>query len=86
MPVVSRFYGIAEKMYADDHRWPHFRVAYGERLGRVSIRNPAHQDGRLPPRVRRLAREWARLHKAELLANWERCERGEPVLPIAPLE
>ncbi len=30
--------------------------------------------------------EWAALHKAELLANWEQAREGKPLNPIAPLE
>lgn len=43
-------------------------------------------EGRLPPRVLALIVEWAMLHQAELLANWDRLEAGRPPLRIAPLE
>jgi hypothetical protein len=42
--------------------------------------------GRLPPRVLALIVEWASLHQAELLANWDRCRRMEPPVRIPPLE
>jgi hypothetical protein len=29
--------------------------------------------------------EWAMTHRDELLANWERARRAEPILPIDPL-
>jgi len=40
--------------------------------------------GSLPTRAQRLVREWAQLHTDELLANWERATRDEPLVPIDP--
>ncbi len=42
--------------------------------------------GELPRRQRRLVEAWAELHQTELLEDWERLQRGEAPLPIAPLE
>ena len=42
--------------------------------------------GGLPRWQRRLVEAWAELHQAELLEDWERLQRGEAPLPIAPLE
>jgi hypothetical protein len=42
--------------------------------------------GRLPPRVLALIVEWASHHQADLMANWLRCERQEPLIRIPPLE
>ena len=41
-------------------------------------------DG-LEHRALDLAKEWARLHRAELLSNWERARKNEPLLGIPPL-
>jgi hypothetical protein len=41
--------------------------------------------GSLPNRALALVIEWAQLHQDELLANWERARREEPLLPIQPL-
>jgi hypothetical protein len=30
--------------------------------------------------------EWALLHEAELIADWERARNNVPVMPIPPLE
>jgi hypothetical protein len=40
----------------------------------------------LPPRSLALIVEWASLHRAELLANWDRLRREEPPVRIPPLE
>jgi hypothetical protein len=42
--------------------------------------------GELTPRVLGLVVEWAALHKAELLTDWELARKQEPLVPIAPLE
>ncbi len=39
MPVISRFFGIAIRMYYLDHAPPHFHAHYGEHELVVSIRN-----------------------------------------------
>ncbi|MEX2193771.1 MAG: DUF4160 domain-containing protein [Thermoleophilaceae bacterium] len=41
--------------------------------------------GSLPRRALTLVAEWARLHREELEANWERARREEPLQAIAPL-
>lgn len=42
--------------------------------------------GQLPPPIQRLVLEWAALHRAELLENWQRARQGQPLVRIAPLE
>lgn len=32
MPVISHFYGIAIKMYFNDHLPPHFHAIYGDTM------------------------------------------------------
>lgn len=46
----------------------------------------ALRQGRLSPRVLALIVEWAQHHQAELLDNWDRLQRGQPPLPVPPLE
>jgi hypothetical protein len=87
MPRVSFFYGITILMYWNEgkHKRPHFHAEYGEYEavfdfdGHVMV-------GSLPSRASKLVGEWARLHAAELMANWVRARRNEPVKAIAPLQ
>jgi hypothetical protein len=37
MPVIARFYGIAVKMYFNEHGVPHFHAVYGEFNGVFDI-------------------------------------------------
>ena len=68
MPRICEFNGIEIYMYHDDHPWPHFHVLYAEFSASVRI-DTMEFTGRLPPRIERMVREWARLRTAELLAN-----------------
>jgi hypothetical protein len=64
---------------------PHFHAKYGAFTARVRIAPVGLLDGR-PPRSLALIVEWASLHEAELLANWDRVRREEPPVRIPPLE
>ncbi len=86
MPEISRFFGIVIRMYFRDHGQPHFHASYSGASARVTIAPTGMLDGGLPPRVLALVLEWANLHQADLLANWNRLQTGEPPRPIAPLE
>jgi hypothetical protein len=41
--------------------------------------------GSLDARALQFVREWAALRRGEILANWERARRNEPLLGIDPL-
>ena len=86
MPTISRFYGIAIRMYHEDHPPPHFHAHYAGSSGRIAIDSLELIEGRLPRRVRALVLEWAFLHRHELRDNGSRAGRHEPLLPIAPLD
>jgi hypothetical protein len=85
MPVISRFLGIAIAILYRDHEPPHFHATYAEFEIVVTIRDGS-VSGRFPPRALAHVLEWADLHRAELLLNWDRARAREPLLPIAPLE
>lgn len=86
MPEVSRFYGIVIAMYHNEHSPPHFHVRYAGRKAIVNIDPVYVLRGDLPPRATSLVTEWANLHKAELLDNWNRTRNMKPPKRIEPLE
>jgi len=86
MPEIARFLGMVVAMFYNDHSPPHSHVRYGEHSAAVGIDPPALLEGWLPPRVLGLVLEWATLHRAALLADWERARRLQPLLPVPPLE
>lgn len=85
MPELSRFLGIVVGMFYREHGVPHFHAVYGEHEISVEVQSGA-VHGSFPPRALRHVQEWATLHQAELLENWERARQGQPLNPIAPLE
>ncbi len=86
MPRISFFYGIAIWMYWNEgaHARPHFHARYQDEAASVDLAGEVIA-GSLPPRALSLVAEWAVLHHDELLANWERARRNEPLEPIEPL-
>jgi hypothetical protein len=74
MPEISRFLGIVIGMFYSEHGVAHFEIESGA------------VHGELPQRALRLVLEWAELHRAELLENWQLARQGAPLNRIAPLE
>ena len=72
MPTISFFFGMILQMYWRDHAPPHFHVQYNEYEASISIATGELIEGKLPPTARRIVREWAELHRDELLVTWER--------------
>jgi hypothetical protein len=72
-------------MFYREHGVAHFHAVYGEHEISVEVESGA-VHGSFPPRALRHVLEWAALHKAELLANWELAREGKPLNRIAPLE
>jgi hypothetical protein len=85
MPEISRFYGIAIRMYFDDHLPPHFHAEYGEHQALGHIDTLAVIAGTLPPRAIGLVMEWASLHQDELKGAWSRAKRLQSPGKIEPL-
>ena len=86
VPRISHFYGITIAMYFGDHAPPHFHALYGEYEALVGIAEAEAIEGSLPRRALRLVQDWTELHTAELFQNWDRASRGQPILPIEPLQ
>jgi hypothetical protein len=86
MPQISRFFGIVVTMFYNDHPPPHFHARYGEHQVLIGIEDLAILHGSLPPRAFGLVTEWAALHKAELLENWDLARAQAPLKNIEPLE
>lgn len=86
MPIISAFFGIVVRMYYDDHSPPHFHAEFHGERGSFGL------DGELVSGeikscvARRLIREWALIHRAELESNWLNSSEGRPMLRIEPLE
>ncbi|MBI4674517.1 MAG: DUF4160 domain-containing protein [Chloroflexi bacterium] len=85
MPTISRFYGIVIQMYFDEEHGPHFHAIYSGQKAQISALDGTVMGGKLPPRVLRHTDQWYKLHRAELLENWERARRREKLKRIEGL-
>jgi hypothetical protein len=85
-PRISEFYGIVIAMFYNDHSPPHFHAIYGEHRASVSIHPVVVIEGSLPRRAANLVSEWAALHEAELMEDWERAREHLPLEPVPPLD
>lgn len=65
VPTISLFYGIAIRMFFNDHAPPHFHAVHGDDEGIVDIATGELIAGRLPATARRLVRDWALQYNAD---------------------
>jgi hypothetical protein len=86
MPRISEFYGIIIEMYWSDHNPPHFHAKYGEHRAEIDIQTLHLMRGQLPPKASSLVLEWARIHQTDLIMQWLRARKHEPLEKIPPLE
>ena len=86
MPIISYFFGIAIRMYYNDHGPPHIHAEYQGHEAFIAVDGGEVIQGRLPLRARRLVREWCLEHRDELIANWRRARAFEPLERIPGLD
>src|SRR5689334_17618430 len=80
MPTICRFYGILIQMYFLDHNPPHFHALYDDQEAAIAIRDLSILEGDLPPKAIGMVMEWAKAHRAELMADWERAVAKQQLL------
>jgi hypothetical protein len=85
MPTISAFYGILIRMFYNDHPPPHFHARYGEFDATIDLATLEIVQGQLPGRGLSLVREWAMIHREELLEDWRLCRENTPPATIDPL-
>lgn len=86
MPTIAYFLGISVRMFFNDHDPPHFHVTYQGFRARVSIADGEVIDGKVPPAVARILKEWAVLRHEELMRNWVACRTDGQVERIEGLD
>ena len=86
MPYVSMFFGIIIRMFHREHNPPHFHAEYQGQAGVFDFDGNIVHGSMRSKTALRLIREWARLHKDELILNWERAMNKQEIGKIDPLE
>jgi hypothetical protein len=84
VPTISRFYGLAIRMYWDDHPFPHFHAIAAGRKAKVRIDQIEVLESTLTRRQLRMVCEWAAVHQPELEKNWLRARDRATLMPIEP--
>ncbi|MCK4966869.1 DUF4160 domain-containing protein [bacterium] len=85
MPIISRFFGIIVAMYWREHVPAHFHAKYGDKEVIVEIET-GKVTGAMTKRALSMVQEWRKLHKEELLNDWQLAEQNKPLEKIEPLE
>ena len=85
MPQISSFYGIIILMNFTDHAPAHFHAWYNEYKVIVSIKDSIVK-GEMPGRALKMILEWLEQHREELMKNWEKAQKGDPLDKIYPLK
>jgi hypothetical protein len=83
------FYGIIIYMYFYDdkkHKAPHVHASYAGDDAVFAIDDGALLEGGLPRNKAKLVEAWIEIHREDLLADWTLAVRGQPPLPVKPLE
>ena len=77
MPVLHRFGNVSIRMYADDHRPPHFHIVAPDFHVLVRISDLTVIAGEAKPTQIAQALAWAEAHREALALRWaELNERG----------
>ena len=77
MPVLQRFGTVSIRMYADDHRPPHFHIVAPDFQVLVRISDFTIIAGEARPSQTAEALTWAEAHQEALALKWaELNERG----------
>ena len=86
MPVMSTFFGILISMFYRDHEPPHFHAEHQGQRAKFDFDGELIAGSIRSRTARRLIREWAQLHQAELEANWANVKLGRTLQQIEPLD
>jgi hypothetical protein len=86
MPIVSTFWGIVIRMYYREHEPAHFHAEYRGSQAKFSFEGELLAGNIRSKKARRMIREWATTHRAELEANWDSTMTGHPLEQIEPLK
>ena len=77
MPTIQRFGSVSVRMYADDHRPPHFHIVGPDFQVLVRLSDLTVIAGEARANQMAAAMAWARAHREELARKWaELNERG----------
>ncbi|MBB5660262.1 DUF4160 domain-containing protein [Brevundimonas halotolerans] len=77
MPTIAFFYGIAIRMYFNDHAPAHVHAYHGGLEARFDIATGKMIDGRLGRKQRKIVENWILMYGRELNAAWTAVRNDE---------
>lgn len=89
MPILSTFYGLVVRMYAEGdgkHHTPHIHVTYQGVEYEIGLDGEDLSTPVLKGNRRKYLDVWMDIHKDELSANWDLLSAGDPAFRIDPLK
>ena len=72
-------------MFYDEHNPPHFHATYGKHKVAIDINTGNLIKGKFPRRQLKSIQEWCKIHRKELLENWNKAQSRLPLNNIEPL-
>jgi hypothetical protein len=85
VPIISAFFGIVIRMFYKEHGPAHFHAEHAGQRATFDFDGALVAGGIRSRKARERIRDWARSHRAELEANWEKMKAGHPLDSIEPL-
>jgi len=79
------FFGIIIRMYHNEHNPPHFHAEYQGQRGLFDFDGELLRGNMKSHTAKKLIKEWAILHRDELLENWNKASQGKSIARIEPL-
>ena len=89
MPILSIFYGMIIRMYAEgggQHHTPHIHVVYQGEEYQFDFDGNELNDKVLPPNRKKILDAWLVMRRDDLLANWDLMSSGEQGYKIEPIK
>ena len=86
MPIISAFFGIVIRMFYREHEPAHFHAEYQGQQAKFDFSGKMIAGDMKSKTARRLIKQWASAHRAELEGNWGKMKKGRTLEKIAPLE
>ena len=78
--------GIVVRMFYREHGVAHFHAEFQGQQATFTLDGEVLAGALESRTARRLIKEWATAHRAELETNWDRAKAGEPLERVAPLD
>jgi hypothetical protein len=86
MPVIAIFFGIVIRMYFKEHEPRDFHAEHQFLQGKFDFDGNQTVGNITSKNALALIRQWARINRTALDANWANIKAGKPLNRIPPLE